>query len=135
MLSAFKTFIFLSAILNSTLYISKPQNAIDCYITLDYDEKLDDSWPDRWTSMQVKSSDCCEIDVKKNWSGVLINHKIRYIYPNRSHWLYDEGWSGTLYSQENLKTLTKSYKYFTYVFIIFVYIMVVILLLEIVYLI
>lgn len=61
-------FMFLTTVLNSTLIVTKPQEADTCYITLDYNEERYDSWPTRWTSMDTKCNNYCQIDLRKQWN-------------------------------------------------------------------
>lgn len=101
-------FIVLATILNSTLYITKPCEADKCYITLDYNGEKNDSWPSRWISMEALSSGYCKTELDKEGSSVLIHHKVRYIYPNRSHW-YSGKWVPVLYSEKNFQKLMEGY--------------------------
>lgn len=97
-------FILLADIFNFTLYVTKPKDVSQCYITVDYDKTFNDSYPQQWTAMTFHQ-DYCKTNVKQNLDEVFVYYKIRYIYPNRSHWLLTNDWIPAIYDMKKYESM------------------------------
>lgn len=120
MVSLTNTFVFMSNILNFTLFVSKPHLAGRCFILLDYDGNHNDSWPSQWKEMNVYSTNVCKIDVKRKWNGVFLEHKIKYYFPDRNQWLIYDDWNVTIYNSEILNNLIYNNEIFFYINLVLV---------------
>lgn len=119
MLCTSTTFLFLTSVFNSTLYITKPTEANQCYIALIYDGSLlNDTWPSQWREMKTESTNYCKIPLRQDWDGILIYHKVRYIFPNRSQFLFRDDWTTTLYNDKQLMSYIRNHEMLFYDFII-----------------
>lgn len=97
-------FILLANIFNFTLYVTKPKDVSQCYITVDYDKTFNDSYPEKWTAMTF-DQDYCKTNLKQNLDKVFVHYKLRYIYPNRSHWLLTNEWMSTIYDMKKYELM------------------------------
>lgn len=95
-------FILLASVLNSTLYVTKPRHVYQCAITVDYDESLNDTYPDQWISMEKYGRRYCKINIKNNLDNMLIRFKVRYISNKNEHWSPTEDWTPILYDMKNV---------------------------------
>ena len=84
----------LSAIVNSTLYVSKPRDTIECYMVFDMDGSRNDTWPDMWTKMEI-DDETCSIDMVKDtvaWRTMYVVSGRRVVY---GEWYIMPGKSAT----------------------------------------
>lgn len=71
----------LSLILNSTLFVTTPNDTIECYVTIDEDNSKNDTWPDKWSRMELDpKSERCSVPI----TGDAINWKVLYVTSDRA---------------------------------------------------
>lgn len=85
-------FIFLASILNTTLYVTKPDDVVQCSVVVDYDKSLNDTYLQKWEVMKL-GKNYCNIALRNNLNDVFIRYKTRYVFRNQSHWLPNKHWS------------------------------------------
>lgn len=85
-------FIFLAGIINSSLYVSKPRCAHHCVITIDYDDKKNDTYPEQWAVMDMYGN-FCRLSLEEKLLKQSINIKIRYVFKDGSYFLPTEEWT------------------------------------------
>ena len=84
------TVFILTNIVNSTLYIESSANVIECYISLDYNNSFNDSWPAQWQMMKVENSaligNRCSYPLSEEMDAPpdFFNYKVKYRYMDGS---------------------------------------------------
>lgn len=86
---AVRGFVLLFGVINSSLYVTTPRNVKQCAVTIDYNNTLNDTYPDMWNVME-KYGDYCKIDLRN--SAETLRFKIRYVLKDLSHWLPTNEW-------------------------------------------
>jgi hypothetical protein len=74
------TFILLTGIFNNVLFVSKPKNTEQCYITSNKNE----TFPNNWTKMNIDNTTTprsCKISL----SSSIMEYKIMYMLPNKTN--------------------------------------------------
>lgn len=84
------TVFILTNIINSTLYVQTPQNVHECYITVDYKNTFNDSWPSQWRLMKMVESPsvgnkcALRLDEIMETPPDFFNYKVRYRFKDNS---------------------------------------------------
>lgn len=74
----------LTNIVNYTLFVSAPRTAEECYITMDFNNTLNDTWPSNWKRMNWYKNnitgEMCFINLNTAEPSEMLNYKVRYYY-------------------------------------------------------
>jgi hypothetical protein len=94
----------LTNILDTTLYVSTPNNNIvECYITMDYTNAFDNTWPSKWKRMSLNYDNVtgsrCFIDLAEELTTPpdVLNYMVRYLYAD-GYIRGTENWQSILWS-------------------------------------
>lgn len=82
-------FVLLAGVINSSLYITTPRYVDQCVVTIDYNNTLDDTYPEKWVVME-KVGDYCKVNLAERVETV--RFKIRYFFPDASVFLPTNDW-------------------------------------------
>lgn len=99
-------FILLSNVINSSLYVTKPDHVYQCIVTIDYDNTLNDTYPKKWAVME-NHRDYCKINLEE-YDDATVRFKIRYVFQDASQWLPTDNWILILSDTKQFESLLKT---------------------------
>ena len=84
----FTNFVILANIFNNTLYVTKPRDALECYVAIDYDNDANSA--KQWFHMKADDTSeppICKSLLTQRWNNDAVRkHRIKFLAPDRSHY-------------------------------------------------